>query len=111
MTVGKHLWECHRAAKDLGRSLEICVVLGNHPGISLGSLYPGAFGVDEYDIIGGLIGKSLEIVPAKTVNIEVPASSELVIEGRYSQTNSMMRDHSVSLPVTWWTLPRNQLFE
>jgi len=81
MTVGKHLWECHRAAKDLGKPLEICVVLGNHPGISLGSLYPGAFGIDEYDIIGGLIGKSLEIVPAKTVNIEVPASSEIVIEG------------------------------
>jgi UbiD family decarboxylase len=85
MTVGKHLWECYSAAKDLGKPLEVCIVIGNHPSISLGSLYPGAFGIDEYDVIGGLLNKPLEIVRATTVDIEIPASSEMVIEGEILQ--------------------------
>jgi len=80
MTVGKHLWECWKAAGDSGKPLEAAVVIGNHPAWSLGVLYPGAFGVDEYDIVGGLLGRPLEVVKCKTIDIDVPAEAEIILE-------------------------------
>jgi UbiD family decarboxylase len=38
-------------------------------------------GVDEVDIAGAIRGRPVELVKCKTVNLEVPATSEIVIEG------------------------------
>ena len=39
-------------------------------------------GVDELGIAGGILGRPVETVRCKTVDLEVPADSEIVIEGR-----------------------------
>jgi 4-hydroxy-3-polyprenylbenzoate decarboxylase len=41
-------------------------------------------GVNEADFVGGYLGKPLEVVKCETVDLEVPASSEIVIEGHVS---------------------------
>ena len=57
------------------------MVIGNHPAVMLGSqLYLG-LGDDEYDNIGGLLGQPLRLVRCKTVDLEVPADAEIVLEG------------------------------
>jgi 2,5-furandicarboxylate decarboxylase 1 len=38
-------------------------------------------GYDEFRAVGGMFGKLLELVRCETINIEVPAASEIVIEG------------------------------
>ncbi len=38
-------------------------------------------GVDEADVIGGIRGEPLEVVKCETVDLEVPATAEIVIEG------------------------------
>ncbi len=76
-----HLNILAEKAKALGRRLEIAVAIGNHPAVLLGSqLYLGR-GDDECDNIGGLLGEPLRLVRCKTVDLEVPAEAEIVLEG------------------------------
>jgi len=81
MTPGRHLREIFDKAEEKGEPLEVAICIGNHPAWAIGSLFVGPFGVDEYGIIGGLIGEPLEVVKCKTVDVEVPAYSEIVLEG------------------------------
>lgn len=41
-------------------------------------------GVEEPDVIGGMRGEPLELVKCRTVDLEVPATAEIVIEGEVS---------------------------
>ena len=76
-----HLYILAEKAKVLGRKLEIAVAIGNHPAVLLGSqLYLG-LGDDEYENIGGLLGEPLRLVRCRTVDLEVPAEAEIVLEG------------------------------
>jgi 4-hydroxy-3-polyprenylbenzoate decarboxylase len=61
--------------------LEIAVVIGAHPAIQLAAcLYLGV-GDDELECAGSLLGQPVEVVPARTVDLLVPAGAELVLEG------------------------------
>ncbi|KJC56900.1 3-octaprenyl-4-hydroxybenzoate carboxy-lyase [Bradyrhizobium sp. LTSPM299] len=76
-----HLNLLAEKAKALGRRLPIAVAIGNHPAVLLGSqLYLG-LGDDEFDNIGGMLGEPLKLVKCKTVDLEVPAEAEIVLEG------------------------------
>ena len=77
-----HLALFSRRAAEAGRTLEIAVVIGAHPAIQLAAcLYLGV-GDDELDCAGSLLGRPVDVVPAKTVDLMVPADAELVLEGR-----------------------------
>lgn len=77
-----HLALFARRAAEQGRELEIAVVLGAHPAIQLAAcLYLGV-GDDELECAGSLLGGPVEVVPAKTVELLVPADAEIVLEGR-----------------------------
>jgi 2,5-furandicarboxylate decarboxylase 1 len=41
-------------------------------------------GIDEYDVVRSLFGEPLQLVKCKTVDLEVPASAEMVLEGTVS---------------------------
>ncbi|UCF84289.1 MAG: UbiD family decarboxylase, partial [Desulfobacteraceae bacterium] len=45
-------------------------------------LWKGPIGRDEYNIAGGFMGMPLEIVKCETVDLEVPANAEIVLEGK-----------------------------
>lgn len=76
-----HLNLLAEKAKALGRRLPIAVAIGNHPAVLLGSqLYLG-LGDDEFDNIGGMLGEPLKLIKCKTVDLEVPAEAEIVLEG------------------------------
>ena len=42
---------------------------------------PGRYGIDELAIVGGIRGQPVEMVKCETVDLEVPATAEIVIEG------------------------------
>jgi 2,5-furandicarboxylate decarboxylase 1 len=76
-----HLYLIAEKARALGQKLEIAVAIGNHTATLLGSqLYLG-LGDDEYGNIGCLLGAPLDLVKCKTVDLEVPAHAEIVLEG------------------------------
>lgn len=69
-------------AEKLGRPLEVAVALGVDPALFLASVVKtGPLGPDKMDIAGVLRGAPVELVRALTVDVEVPARAEVVIEG------------------------------
>lgn len=76
-----HLSVLAQKAQALGRPLEIAAVIGNHAAVLLASQMYLGLGDDEYDVAGGLLGEPLELVKCKTVDLEVPAHAEIVLEG------------------------------
>jgi len=65
----------------LGRPTQVAVVIGSDPAIGLAAVADVPYGVDELAVAGGLRGSPLELVRCETVDLEVPASAEIVIEG------------------------------
>jgi len=68
-------------ARKQGKNLECAIVLGAVPSLGLASVQKVPYGVSEYDIAGGLMGEPLKLVECETVDLEVPASAEIIIEG------------------------------
>ncbi|MPZ88648.1 MAG: UbiD family decarboxylase [Nitriliruptorales bacterium] len=86
-TPSQHIAVHLRKARRLGRRLEVAVVLGGVPAVGLASVQKLPYGVSEYAITGGLMGEPLEVVRCETVNLEVPASAEVIIEGTIDPEN------------------------
>lgn len=77
----RHLWNYVERNDAKGQPTPILIVIGAHPFFTFGGFWKGPINVDEYAIVGGLMGRGLEIVPALTVPLEAPAQAEIVIEG------------------------------
>jgi len=76
-----HLALFGRRAAEAGKTLQIVVAIGAHPAIQLAAcLYLGV-GDDELECAGSLLGAPVRLVPAKTVDLFVPADAEIVLEG------------------------------
>lgn len=59
----------------------IVIAIGHHPAVVMGAVtrVPGIG--KEFEAAGALLGEALEIVPAETCDLPVPARAEIVIEG------------------------------
>jgi len=64
-----------------GVPLEIAIVIGIDPVTFFSSVVRAPFGIDKLEIAGGLAGRPIEIVRCRTIDLEVPACSEFVLEG------------------------------
>jgi len=70
-------------AEREGRPLEAAVALGLDPAVFIASIVKtGPLGPDKMDIAGALAGAPVELARALTVDIDVPARAEVVLEGR-----------------------------
>jgi UbiD family decarboxylase len=76
-----HIWEHLQRCEARGRNLQVAIVIGAHPAINLAAAAKVAMEVDEFDIAGALLGRPVELVKCKTIDVEVPAQAEYVIEG------------------------------
>jgi 4-hydroxy-3-polyprenylbenzoate decarboxylase len=64
-----------------GSRLEVAVAIGTDPAMTFSAIVPAPPEVEEFMIAGFLRGKSVEIVKCETVDLEVPANAEIVLEG------------------------------
>jgi 4-hydroxy-3-polyprenylbenzoate decarboxylase len=64
-----------------GSRLQVAVAIGTDPATTFAAIVPAPPEVEEFMIAGFLRGKSLEIVKCETVDLEVPANAEIVLEG------------------------------
>ncbi|MBU3062471.1 UbiD family decarboxylase [Nocardia sp. NEAU-G5] len=64
--------------------MPIAVVLGVEPGLAVVGGMPLPEGLDESRYLGAVFGEGIEVVPAETVDLLVPATAEIVIEGHVS---------------------------
>jgi 4-hydroxy-3-polyprenylbenzoate decarboxylase len=87
-TTGMH-WHIHkngaenyRAHQELGKDkIEVAVAIGGDPAITYSATAPLPRDIDEMVFAGFLRKKSVEMVKCETVDVEVPAGSEIVLEG------------------------------
>jgi 2,5-furandicarboxylate decarboxylase 1 len=82
LAPGMHLARCQRNAEDRNAPLEVAIILGVHPAFSIGALALAPFEVDEYEVIGGMLREPVPLVKCETVDLEVPANAEIVLEGK-----------------------------
>ncbi len=86
-TTGMHWHKHHDGAKNfyeakkLGKLFEVAVALGCDPAITYAATAPVPSGIDEMIFAGFLRKKPVKLVKCKTVDIEVPADAEIVLEG------------------------------
>jgi 4-hydroxy-3-polyprenylbenzoate decarboxylase len=64
-----------------GSRLEVAVAIGTDPATTFAAIVPAPPEVEEYLIAGFLRGKPVEIVQCETVDLQVPAHAEIVLEG------------------------------
>ena len=65
-----------------GRGTEVAIVFGTDPVVGLTAVTPFPYGVNELDVAGGIRGEPVEVVHCLTVDLEVPATAEIVVEGK-----------------------------
>ncbi|HKQ00650.1 MAG TPA: UbiD family decarboxylase [Actinomycetes bacterium] len=65
-----------------GRPLDLAILPGVTPLLGLAASYKAPLGTDELALAGALAGEPLELVRATTIDVEVPAAAEVVIEAR-----------------------------
>jgi 4-hydroxy-3-polyprenylbenzoate decarboxylase len=80
--IGLHL----QSARRRGEVLEAAIVVGCTPAVGLCSVAKIPYGVDEFAVAGGIAGEPIELVKCRTVDLEVPATAEIVIEGYVDPT-------------------------
>lgn len=80
--VPRHLYEYFKRAERKGKDLDVAIVIGVHPAILFAASYSTSIDFDELSLAGALLGKAVEVVRCKSVDIEVPRNAEIVIEGR-----------------------------
>jgi len=66
---------------ERGKRCPIAIMVGTDPAILASSTCGIPQGMDELEFAGGIRGVPIEVVKCETVDLEVPATSELVIEG------------------------------
>lgn len=76
-----HLWRLLNMAKERGEPLKVAMVIGAHPLFMIAASARLAFGADERDVAGGLMGEPLKVVRTPKHGIRVPAFAEIVLEG------------------------------
>jgi 4-hydroxy-3-polyprenylbenzoate decarboxylase len=71
----------YRKARRLGRRVDVGVAIGADPAVCFAGTLPLPEGVDEMLVAGFLRKKPVELVRCETVDVEVPATAEIVLEG------------------------------
>ncbi len=86
-TTGMH-WHTHhdgaenyRKSQAAGQPIEVAVALGGDPAITYCATAPLPPGIDELILAGFLRKKPVETVRCQTIDLEVPADAEIIIEG------------------------------
>ena len=70
-----------RKAEEQNKPLPIAIVLGNDPVISFMASTPIEYGQSEYDFAGALKGEPVELIKSEHGDLDIPARSEIVLEG------------------------------
>lgn len=86
-TTGMH-WHLHKHgakhyqdSEKMNKPLEVAVAIGTDPAVTYSATAPLPDNIDEMLLAGFLRKKPVELVKCKTVDLEVPATAEIILEG------------------------------
>jgi 4-hydroxy-3-polyprenylbenzoate decarboxylase len=106
-----------------GEKMPVAIVIGCAPAVLFTGPQKLKIDEDEMDVAGGLMGRPVRTVRCKTVDLEVPAESEIVIEGLIatdylepegpfgeSHGHIALEDYNMSMQITAITMRKNPVF-
>ena len=86
-TTGMH-WHIHKVGasilrkyKELEKKMEVAVCISTDPAVTFSSITPLPELLDEMILAGFIRKKAVELVKCETIDLEVPANAEIVLEG------------------------------
>src|SRR5215472_3742392 len=112
-----------RKYKKLGKPMPVAIVIGCAPAVLFTGPQKLPVDIDEMDVAGGLMGKPVRTARCKTIDLIIPADSEIVIEGLIdtdllepegpfgeSHGHVALEDFNMSMCVTAITRKRKPVF-
>lgn len=109
--------------QKLKQPMPCAIVLGAAPVVSFTGPQKLGTDVDEMAVAGGLAGKPMRVVKAKTVDLEIPADAEIVVEGLIdtemlepegpfgeSHGHIALEDFNMSMRITAITMKKKPVF-
>ncbi|WP_293909536.1 menaquinone biosynthesis decarboxylase [Deinococcus sp.] len=111
--TGMH-WQRHKTgtrhlekAKKLGQRLEVAVALGGDPALIYAATapLPPLPGLDEFALAGYLRGQRYPVTKGVTVDLDVPANAEFVLEGYVDPTEDWVMEGPFGDHTGFYTLP------
>ncbi len=82
LVLPRHTWRHHQKYEQAGEAMPMAIVIGVHPAYEIATCYTGRMDQDELDLAAVLLEEPVELVKCATIDMEVPAHAEIVIEGR-----------------------------
>ncbi len=79
--MAQHLVRQLVEAESTGKGLPVAIAIGTDPVLPLATQWMAPYGIDEMNLAGALRGEPVEMVKAETVDLEVPATAEIIVEG------------------------------
>ncbi len=76
-----HLGRMILKAEEKKKGLPVATAVGVDPAIVVASQAKVPYGIDEFHVAGGLRGAPVKLVKCETIDVEVPALAEVIIEG------------------------------
>ena len=118
---GHYIWQTYERQN---RPTPMAVAIGHHPAFYIGCLSFTSLETDEFAVAGGIMGEPVELVPCRTIDLEVPAHAEIVLEceilpklrkpeapfGEYPGTYGPQRNNPI-VQVKAITTRRNALYQ
>ena len=84
-------WQIHKDGaahlRDSQGRVPVAVVIGSDPAVTYAATAPLPPNLDEMMLAGFIRGKAVEMVRCRTVDVEVPADAEIVLEGYVDATD------------------------
>jgi 4-hydroxy-3-polyprenylbenzoate decarboxylase len=88
-TLGMH-WQLHKGGAEhqhrATARMPVAIALGGDPALIYAASAPLPPGIDEVVFAGWLRGGGVEMVACRTIDLEVPANAEIVLEGYVDPT-------------------------
>lgn len=112
-TTGMH-WQRHKTgtkhlekARKLGQKLEVAVAIGGDPALIYAATapLPPVPGLDEFALAGYLRGQRYPVARGVTVDLDVPANAEFVLEGYVDPSEDWVTEGPFGDHTGFYTLP------
>lgn len=105
-------WQLHKVSRrhfeeyrKLGQRMPVAIVVGGDPAYTYAATAPLPDGIDEYILAGFLRKKKVELVKCLTVDMEVPADADFVLEGYVDPTEDFVLEGPFGDHTGYYSLP------
>src|SRR5262249_34631970 len=94
ISPGKHGRQMRDKYQARGERMPVAVVCGGDPMTFLMASSEVPYGVSEYEIVGGIRGKPVEVIAAPVTGLPIPANAETVVEVLVEPANERIEGRS-----------------